>query len=524
MKILVIVIVLCFASRAFAQTVVQSGTCTGASTAGVFTTATCPITGVTAGDTIVAEVTGNSSTLGNAVVSETAVPLGTCGSSGGCHSRISQLGIGQQPPIAMQVVDIVNASASNYTLSSKLGTGVTKQTWIWMEISGVTTTPFDQSGAIVNNGSVSTTLFGATTSGTLANVSEIAVEFGGTNNNESSFGSPTISGWSVPTNGTQVTAPSGVAATFDTASTAAVVGTNFSPLHISTYSIALIVTYIASTQATPTATATATATFGTPTPTATATATASPTCTATPSTPTPTATPTAAACVVPAVLAYQTPVPFATPTMSQTFTYGNTITLGDSLMMNAALLAPAATIATVSDNVNGNWHPDVTGCGNLNNDIEDEIWRFPTSAAASASSLTVTITFAAPTAGNITFADAQGLTSTDAVGLCNTGSDTTLSTGLLVPNNVGGFIWGGIAQVGSNAFISIVPSNPTFTTAVGGNSPLNVPLWVPQNQFIIAQASILVMGTPMDYAGALVAYNVCAGSGGNGNVYSPPAY
>lgn len=511
MKLLIIIAVICFASRVFAQNVVQSGVCGGASSGGVFTTGSpCanPITGITLHDTVFACAVVQSGTL-TPVVTETL--------NGVTPAVRVTVSSPTNPPSNAVLVDIVNAGFTTYTLSSKAGSGAVQQRILWAELGGLITAPFDQFGSFINNTILGGTLFGATTNGSLAAISEIAMQCGVASTNESSFGSPTTSGWSTVTQFN--TGPSVLMSSANITGTAAVVGTNYAPLAAHSYSLSGIVTYQASAQATPTISATPTATStGGPTPTATATATCT-TAVAT-ATPTPTATPACAASV--AVVA-SSPVPFASPTSVITYTYPEAIVAGHWLGFNANVLGSANSIAIVSDTTNGNWHTS-SACPNDNGDVEDEEWWFPLSQASSAGATTITVTFAVPVSGSITFADVSGVTTLDQIGQCNSGTDTTLQTGIVTPTNMGDFLWGGIAQTGSNTFGSIAPSQPTFSTTGGLGLPLEIPLYVTQNNFLTAQATVNVSGTAQDYAGQLLSFGVCAGGGGGSGVYSPPAY
>lgn len=508
MKVLIVIAIVCIASRVCAQSVVQSGVCAGASTAGVFTTGSpCAdtITGVTLGDTIFACVVVQSGTLAP-TVTETA-------HSATVNSRVS-IPSTTNPPLNMALVDIVNAAETDYTLSSKAGSGAVAQRILWAEVGGLTTTPFDQVGQFINNAMLSTTLFGASTPAATA-VSYIAMQCGVAPNNEASFGSPTTSGWSAVVQ--YNTGPSVLMSSADLTGEVPVVGTNYASMSSNAYSMSGIVNYIASAQATPTASATptATSTGATATPTATAT------CTTQSATATPTATATPA-CVSPEAIVLSIPQPFATPTASITYTYPEAITAGDWLGFNANVLGSANSIAFVTDGTNGNWHSS-SACPNFNGDVEDEIWWFPLSAASGAGDTTVTVTFAQPVAGSITFGHVTGVSGLDQIGQCNTGTDVTLPTGVVTPQNAGDFLWGGVAQTGSNTFSSISPSQPTFSTTGGLGAPLEVPLYVLQNNFVTAQATVNVTGSAQDFAAQILSFNVCA-MGGSSGVYTPPAY
>lgn len=535
MRIIVIValgIFIATSAEATSLGIVQAGQCQGASVSGVFTTGgACaePITGVTAGDTLwacITEYSGLAAPSTQPVVTETQ-------QSATVHSRTWMTQYGFQPVIGVNLVDIVNAPSGNLTLSSHMQgallNSAAPQTIIWAELGGVVAAPFDQLGININSsngGTATTTLPGATTAGTLADVVELAVECGMTNNNEASFGSP-LSGWTVPTNGTVTTVPAGVIASFVTNSTAAVVGTTFAPMTRASYTDTGIDTFIAVNQtpqptatatATATATPTATSTGATATPTASATATCSPSATGTPS---PTATPTACPLPVAITTAISTsiPTPGGTPTTSITFTYPEAITLGHLLTYNAALAGPPGSTFSVSDNVNGNWSSPGR-CPGPNGDIEDSIYHFLNSAAATAGSLTVTVNFSAPVNGNLTFLDVSGVAGLDTTGTCVPGNGTTISTGPLTSIHAGTFVWGGIAQVGSNTLGSITPSNPTFSTTGAGSGPFSLPLYVLNNQFYLAQASATVTGSAQNYAGLLISYLSCPA----GNTSNPPAY
>jgi hypothetical protein len=196
---------------------------------------------------------------------------------------------------------------------------------------------------------------------------------------------------------------------------------------------------------------------------------------------------------------------------------------GHWLGLNAGVAGPSGAISSVTDNVNGAWTKDAA-CPNTNGDIENEIWRYTGSLPANAGALTVTVNFGTPDKANITFADIAGLATSgarDTVGACHQGSSQFPSTGVITPGTVGDFLWGGISQVNS-LLVSINPSNPTFSTMAGGSTPLEVPLYVLQNQFATAQATISVSGGSNDFAGQLTAYKVCPGN--SNNAYIPLAY
>lgn len=273
----------------------------------------------------------------------------------------------------------------------------------------------------------------------------------------------------------------------------------------------------------------------TPTPTSTATPsttptgvvqtpTATPTVSCNPSaSPTPTSTPTATpipACPVPAVVATSFVVPIASPTTSVTFTYPYAISAGDWPIFNAGLNAPADWISKVIDNVNNiNWS-NVPGCGHPNQDIEVEQWWYPRSIPASANTLTVTVNFQSAITGNITASKVSGITGLDQIGQCNTGTDVNLFTGIVpvpglspFPSILSDFIFGGIAQTGFNGFGSVQPTQPVFSALAVADMPLEVPLYVSQNQSATAQAEVTSSGTAQDYVGRLITFSACPSGG-----------
>jgi hypothetical protein len=163
-------------------------------------------------------------------------------------------------------VDIVNAAGDTYTFKSVSGSGNIPQTIIPYYLTGVTTTPFDQTGSSTN--STSTTFTGAQTASTLADVTEIAVECFGTNHGtgESSFTSPSAAAWTIQ--GTESSVPAGASVSVVTSSTAQLTGTNIAAASSAT-NISTIATYISSVQptitphGTPTTTAFSSSTGGT---------------------------------------------------------------------------------------------------------------------------------------------------------------------------------------------------------------------------------------------------------------------
>lgn len=521
MRILIIVLVVCFATRVCAQSVVAAGVCAGSASGGIFATSAgnCTVGGVPTitnpGDTLVIGVCINSGSAGIPTVTETA-------HSSTVNARPPQWQNASSPALILWTGDIVNAAAQTYTISAKSDNTAAKMRIAWADITGITATPFDQSGGVNINATASTTLLGATTGGALAQTTELAVEFACAPNNENSFGSPTNTNWAIPIGGTSSAGPSTVIADAVTNGTAAVVGTNFATLSSATQSLVSILTYIGSAQATPTATATATAS-GSPTASATATPTASPSCNPS-SSPTPTATPTSTAtpsCALPVVIAQATNVSIPTATASVTMTFGSSVVAGHLLAMNASIAGPASLIQGVSDNVNGDWRLTAPPCANPNGDIEDETWHFTGSGAGS---VTVTVNFNPPSSGNIAFVDVGGIQTSaalDQVGTCNFSTDLTLSTGPITPAIVGDFVFGGISQVGTNIPTSILPGPPQFSAIAQAIAPLNVPLYLLQDNFLTAQASITVSGSAQDYAGVLVSFLACQ-QGGAG--YDPPGY
>ena len=514
---IVIVIILFVASRVRAQSVVAAGICTGSMSGGVFATSAgnCGAGGVptiaNSGDTLALCVAVNSGIAGVPTVTETA-------HSSTVNTRIS-LQSSTSPALIQWMGDIINAVAQTYTISAKSDNAVSKARIGWGDLTGVTTTPFDTSGGIQVNSTLSLTLLGVT-SGALAMNGEIAWECGVSLNTQTSF-TVTDSNWAIPTNGQFNSSPSMVMASFVTSNTNPVVGTNFTQTSNS-QSLVGMTTYIASTQptATPSATPTATPTGPTPTVTATGTPSPLPSCTST-ATATPTSTPTPIACSLPVAIAQATNVAIPTATASVSMTYPTSVTAGHLLVVLASLSGPSGLISLINDPTNGNWR-SVPPCANGNNDIEGEIWHLTGSQAGS---INPTVTFTTPTSGNITFLDVAGIQTSgalDTAGGCFVSTDTTLMTGTITPAVVGDFVVGLIAQNGTNTLNAILPGPPTFLTTAGATSPLNVPLYLLQDNFLTAQAVITVNGTAQDYAGQLVSFLAC--QQGGGGIYSPPAY
>ena len=171
-------------SWALAQTVVdapqvkQSGKCEGASTSGA---KTCGVTGVTAGDTLVFCTTANIGT-GTLTPSETA-------QSATVNDRKNV--VSATAAVIEDISDIVNVAGGTYTFKSLLsGGGTTAQAIIWMELSGVTATPFDAAGSTTSTGGSSTMSGNSATITGISAPPELVVMCGGVPTSEASFTQP----------------------------------------------------------------------------------------------------------------------------------------------------------------------------------------------------------------------------------------------------------------------------------------------------------------------------------------------